>query len=261
MHVINKLQPTDLNPGLLWGPCYFWIQHRYLGSHQVPEHLHRTTLALLQDSDPSGGYSWSKQTCFRKLPRWAGNQRKQQHPSTGPLPPKGILALTLSIPGSQGSEHQRQGQQGPRCLLASRTAQQGWCPPRHHHVQAPPPSSLRNMLMATLLLGGCTETRNPELGTLTHECAAGSLRPCNPGRNYSVTVWIWLCQNSSDSQQANLQRPTQPSHRWLVLKNLYQHYCRDWNNPVYMRPSIFHSSFCKTNKNNTMKTTWAFTAI
>ena len=73
--------------------------------------------------------------------------------------------------------------------------------------------------------------------------AARSLKPCNPEWNYSVTVWIWLCQNSCDSQQANLQRPTQPSHRWLVLKNLYQHYCQDWNNPVYMRPSISHPSF------------------
>ena len=92
--------------------------------------------------------------------------------------------------------------------------------------------------------------RPSKLSAIIHECAAGSLRPCNLGGNYSVTVWIWLCQNSSDSQQANLQRPKQPSHRWLVVKNLYQHYCQHWNNLIYMRPSISHSSFCKTNKNN-----------
>ena len=32
------------------------------------------------------------------------------------------------------------------------------------------------------------------------ECAAGSLWPCNPRQNYSVTVWNQLCQNSSDSK-------------------------------------------------------------
>ena len=37
------------------------------------------------------------------------------------------------------------------------------------------------------------------------KAVARSLKPCNPEWNYSVTVWIWLCQNSCDSQQANLQ--------------------------------------------------------
>lgn len=77
IHFPTRVQPTQLNPELLWGSvnavevAEFWPT--------VSVNLQRITADAPGCSAQLGSYSsWSKQTCFQILPCWVGHQRKQE---------------------------------------------------------------------------------------------------------------------------------------------------------------------------------------
>ena len=196
-----------------------------------------------------------QETCFQKQPRWAGNQRKQQHLSKGPLLSKGILALSLSIPGSEtSSEHLRQGHQA---WLRGQHSKAG-CPPRHHYMQAPPPADLRNMLTATILLGGCAGT---EGGTPNLEHSHMSVQLEVRGLVTQGEIILWQFGFGCVKTHLIASKPT--------FKGQHSPAIDGWSWKIYINitaktetiPFIWGLQFPTLLSVKQTKTTWAFTAV
>ena len=73
------------------------------------------------------------------------------------------------------------------CWLRGQHSKAG-CPPQLHYMQAPPPANLRNMLTATILLGGCTGTKGGTLN-LEHSHMSVQLEVCSLVTQGEIILW------------------------------------------------------------------------